>query len=45
MELSDVRRRDRANALLAEERVDEKFDRPKVFALSRRLALHGHVLF
>lgn len=45
MKLSDVRRRDRANALLAEERVYEEFDRAAVFALSRRLASHGDVLF
>ena len=45
MQLSDVGRRHRANALLAEERVYKEFDRATVFALSRRLASHGHVLF
>ena len=44
MMLSDVRCRDRANALLAEERVYEEFDRAAVFALSRRLASDGDML-
>jgi hypothetical protein len=45
MKLSDVRCRDRANALLAEERVYEEFDRAAVFAPSRRPTSHGDMLF